>query len=105
MEMKIILNSGISADGFIIEIEDQFKENYSYGYNASYKETWADDNKPFVSDIIFELMKEYQIEPENVKVINGKNTFKEDKNSANLDDFINNYCKEAFAKYISINNK
>ena len=101
MIMEIILDSGISADGFTIKIENEYNHTYRYGYDASYSNAFANDSKPFVSEIIFELMKEYDISPDNVKVINGYNTFKEGKNEDNIEEFIDKYCKEAFSKYYS----
>lgn len=99
MIMQIILNSGISADGFTIKIEDAFNHTFRYGYDASYKACFANDNKPFVSDIIFELMKEYKISPDNVKVVRGTNVFNGHKDYRDVDEFIDNYCKEAYDKY------
>lgn len=101
MTMQIILESGISSDGFTIKIENEFNHSYRYGYDASYDVKFANDSKPFVSDIIFELMKEYDISPNNVKVINGRNTFKDGENTSNIDEFIEKYCEEAFNKYYS----
>ena len=99
--MQIILESGISADGFTIKIENEFNHTYRYGYDASYNPSFANDSKPFVSEIIFELMKKYDISPDSVKVINGYNTFKEGKNEDNIEEFTDKYCKEAFSKYYS----
>ena len=56
MIMEIILESGISSDGFKIKIENDFNHTYRYGYDASYDTKFANDSKPYVSDIIFELI-------------------------------------------------
>lgn len=99
MIMQISLNSEISADGFEIKIENEFTHEHAYGYDASYDARFANDNEPFVSDIIFELMEKYKISPDNVRVVNGINEFKGSKNNADIDEFINDYCKEAYSRY------
>lgn len=101
MIMEIILESSISADGFTIKIENEFNHTYRYGYDASYDIHFANDSKPFVSDIIFELMKEYEISPNDVKIINGYNTFKDGETTDSADEFREKYCEEAFNKYYS----
>lgn len=101
MIMEIILESGISSDGFKIKIENDFNHTYRYGYDASYDTKFANDSKPYVSDIIFELMKEYEISPSDVKIINGHNTFKGEENTDNIEEFREKYCEEAFNKYYS----
>lgn len=98
-KMTIVLDSGINADGFSIKIGDKFEQDYAYGYNASWDKSWANDRQPFVSDIILELMRKYNISPDNVEVINGYNTFKGSENTANIDKFIRDYCIDAFNQY------
>ena len=97
--MQISLNSEINADGFTIKIENEFIHKYTYGYDASYDVCFANENEPFASDIIFELMKKYKISPDNVKVVNGINEFTGQKNKADIDEFIDKYCKEAYIRY------
>ena len=46
-------------------------------------------------------MKEYEISPSDVKIINGHNTFKGEKNTDNIEEFREKYCEEAFNKYYS----
>lgn len=63
--------SGYSADGFDVEIYENdesngqtmiFTERYRYGYNASYDKSWANEQKPFTSDILVELVNKYNID-------------------------------------------
>ena len=98
--MIIQLHSGISASGFTIEIPKQFKERFDYGYNVSYDRKFADNKKPYVSDLIFNLMKQYKIEPEDVTVVTGNNTFKGTAVSTDrVADFENSYLTEVFERF------
>ena len=80
-KLVIEVKSGISADGFNCTIYDStdkvvYKREYSYGYNASYSKDWADTNTPYVADIINDLCAKYSINKNDIKIVAGKNTFK-----------------------------
>jgi len=98
--LDIYLNSSINADGFIVEIRDTenkviYKEKYSYGYNASYDKDFANNEKPFVTDIIKNICKQYDIPKENIAVSTGKNKFNgENVNDSKVNEFKTNYLKD-----------
>lgn len=102
MENKMIItvSSGLNADGFDImvvdnDLEKLFKNSYSYGYNASWKQSWADNDKPYVTDIIKDLCDRYSVPRENIEVTSGKNVFTgSDINDKAVDRFIKNYIDE-----------
>lgn len=102
-ELLIKLKSGISADGFTVEIPGKFKEDFAYGYNVSYSRKFATQDKPYISDLIISLMKEYGIKPENVNVLSGDNTFS--GNSISMDkvkEFEDKYFPEILQKYLQM---
>ena len=102
MENKMIITVGssLNADGFDIMIVDKdleklFKNSYHYGYNASWKQSWADNDKPYVTDIIKDLCDRYSVPRENIEVTSGKNVFTgSDINNKAVDRFIKNYIDE-----------
>lgn len=96
--------SGISADGFDVEIYEIdesntqnkiCRETYRYGYNASYDKSWANEEKPFTSDILIELVNKYNID----KITIGAGTYVFSGKSMTEDD-----CKDFVKKYIQPNN-
>ena len=96
----IKVGSSISSDGFSVEIPEKFENKYNYGFNASHDRRLAEKNKPYTSDIIYDLMVRYNIEPENVHVTAGKNVFKGSVVSdENVKDFSNKYLSEVFKKF------
>lgn len=96
-EIIITLKSGISADGFNIEIPGKFKKDFAYGYDISYDRKWASKEKPYVSDLIKSLMIEYDIDPEDVNVKVGENTFKGSNVSMDkVKEFEKDYLAEIF---------
>ncbi len=95
-QMFIKVMSGISADGFEIEIKEGlaslFAEQYRYGYNASFNRSWADEKKPFTTEIVAALMTEYGVARKDIIVSQGKNVFRGDLVDADrVTDFENNY--------------
>lgn len=117
-ELIITVKSGLSAGGFILEVPGKFKKDYAYGYDASLsreqaersakdveiakKNNWKSipSEKPYVSDIIVNVMKEFNIDPENVNVTAGENTFKGTSVSRDkVQEFIDDYLGEAFEIY------
>ena len=95
-QMIIEIISGISGDRLIISIisnnEIVFKEEYIYGYNASYSKEFKNSKAPYINDIITDLCDQYNISRQNIQVIPGKNTFKGTKISDNvINDFIKNH--------------
>lgn len=85
VKMNVTIISGLRAEGFDVQIfkdnEEIFSESYAYGYNASYNKNFADcakadfENaqkhhwtssyyrlKPYTSDILSELAKEYTVD-------------------------------------------
>lgn len=78
--MTITVSSGLNADGFEVKITDAdgnivFENSYSYGYNASYSKQWADSEKPYVSDIIYDLADQYHISRDRIEVVPGRFVF------------------------------
>lgn len=78
--MKIIKGSSFNADTVEILIIDEdskiiFRQKYFYGYNVSYNASWADEEKPFIDDVIETLKAEYNVK--FVKEVEGRNIFKE----------------------------
>lgn len=97
--------SGLNADGFDVEIYENndnepeptkvFRTSYRYGYNASYDKSWANEQKPFTSDILVELVNKYNID----KITIGAGTYVFSGESMTEDD-----CKDFVKKYIQPNN-
>lgn len=71
--MKIIVKSGIGADGFDVEISCGVKKSYAYGYNASWTKDCTDERKPYVADIIKDLKQKFNVD--EIEVVGGKNVF------------------------------
>lgn len=96
--MTIKLQRGINADGFIIYIKDfegneVFKQEYSYGYNASYDKRIASPKQPYVTDIIRGLISKYNVD--RIEVTKGKNVFKgTDVDNEYIIRFKKNYLSE-----------
>lgn len=117
-ELIITVKSGVNASGFKLEVPGKFRKDYAYGYDASYsreqaektakdveiakQNNWSNvpSEKPYVSDIIASVMKEFNIDPENVNVAAGENTFKGTSVSRDkVQEFIDDYLGEAFEIY------
>lgn len=98
-KMTITIGSSINSDGCTIVVTDEsdkvlFKEEYSYGYNASYNRKFAKyaqddyDNaikynwknkpslKPFIGDIVNELCTKFNINKNDIRYAKGTNLFK-----------------------------
>ena len=96
--------SGLNADGFDVEVYENddsntqnkiFTERYRYGYNASYKKDFAEEYKPFTTDILVELANKYNID----KITVGAGTYVFSGKPMTEDD-----CKDFVKKYIQPNN-
>ena len=76
--ITVIVTSGISSDGFILDVFDDSgklieRANFGYGYNASYRKDIATDKAPYARDIIPSYCERYQAE--SVEVKPGENVF------------------------------
>lgn len=65
--MCVISNSGVNADGFNVKIQDEtetkiFEGQYRYGYNVSYSKEFANNEKPFITDILVDLVNKNNVE-------------------------------------------
>ena len=103
VQIKTILyiktQSGFSADGFDLIVYDKNDNsdpikrtefNYRYGYDASYDKSWATEEKPFTTDILLDVVKQYDID----KIMVGAGTFVFSGKPMTQDDcnrFINSY--------------
>ena len=97
--------SGISGDGFTVAVTELvslnpnlskktiFTKKYAYGYDASYDKAFADDRKPYVSDIIMKLVEEYDVNA--IDVVAGDNTYQGTKVSEkDVTDFVHEYIED-----------
>lgn len=97
--MTIKLQRGIKADGFIISIKDTegnevFKQEYSYGVNASYDERMANAQAPYTTDILRDLVSTYNVN--RIEVTKGKNIFK----GTDVDDkYVTNFKKDYLSEF------
>lgn len=76
----IKVESSISADGFEVTVKGTDgnvieKEDFYYGYNASYDRGFASPRKPFVTDIINRYLSKYNLNKDNIIVTKGRNAF------------------------------
>ena len=79
MRMEITPHSGISADGFKVEIISSkevtvARKSYAYGYDASYSPT-SDEKRPYTTDIIAALMSDYKVKIDEITVRPGVYVF------------------------------
>ena len=94
-KLVVTVMSGLSADGFDVYIKDENddvleKDSYRYGYNASYKQDFASEKQPFVTDILSSLEKKYGCS--QIIVESGKNVFAGTKIAQDdVTDFIQKY--------------
>ena len=79
--MQIEVFSGGNSDGFSITITEDgtvvFEEEYRYGRDASWNKKSATDKAPYVADIINRLCSDYDVDRTNIKVVPGRNVFKQ----------------------------
>ena len=87
-KMTITIGSGVNADGCKIVITDEaggilFKEDYHYGYNASYNRKFASfyPDQPFIGDIVNELCTKFNINKDDITYEKGTNLFRGTKTS------------------------
>lgn len=95
MTLNIILKNGISADGFdtVIENGDEtiHKESWSYGYNCSYNKAFANSRKPYVTDVLQNLIDQYNVD--DVSIRSGMNLFANHAmSSEKANEFEAKYC-------------
>lgn len=106
-KLTVTAYSRLSVDGFEVSVIDEdkgllFNESYDYGYTASHSRDLAqsahDDHvkfghsdKPYVSDILQDLIQEYQVNAISVEA--GWNTFAGENVSAQfVEDFKTKFC-------------
>lgn len=79
-KMKITIFSAISTDGFEIDITQGpdiiFHDCYHYGYSVTHIRELSKPNTPYVTELLTGLCSRFNVAPENIKVIAGKNEFK-----------------------------
>lgn len=111
--MCVIPQSHANVDGFDVRIQDEnenkiFEHQYVYGYDASHSKEWAEkahkdvensikynwqnkySEKPFVTDILVELVNKNNVE--KIMVTAGKYIFSgKPMTDADVDTFIKDY--------------
>lgn len=97
MKLNIIVKSGVNADGFetVILNDDNVvnRQSYAYGYDCSYDRTFANGQKPYVTDVLQGLVDQYQVD--EVSVAAGQNKFADkDMSFRRVQDFKARYCKD-----------
>lgn len=99
--IEVEVKSGINGDGFKVIVKDTDgsiieQDDFSYGYNASYNKSWADKDKPFVTDIINNYLSKYNLNKDDLILTKGKNTFKDtDVSDETITRFKTNYLSES----------
>ena len=113
--MCVIPQSHANVDGFNVRIQDEdenkiFEHQYAYGYDASHSREWAEkahkdhensikykwenkyDEKPFVTDILVELVNKHNVE--KIIVTAGKYVFSgKPMTDGDVDQFIKDYIE------------
>lgn len=95
MKLNVIVGSGISADGFDTVIQDGDdiiqKDSWSYGYNCSYDRAFAENRKPYVTDVLQDLIDRHHVDEFDVSA--GMNRF-QDKAvpTERAEEFRSRYC-------------
>lgn len=97
MKLNIIVKSGVNADGFetVIKNGDNIvsRQSYAYGYDCSYDRMFANDQKPYVTDVLQGLVDQYQVD--EVSVTAGQNKFADkDMPLRRIQDFKERYCED-----------
>lgn len=92
--MTVVVEAGLSADGFSVTVfSDGVQEEskyYRYGYNASWDKAAATKDKPFVRDVISSYRDKYQ--PWEIEILPGENTFTGlPVDLATVERFVRNY--------------
>lgn len=77
--MSITFIDGINGDMVIICVMDKFnneifKEKYVYGFNASYNQKFVVKDKPFIRNIIKDIILDFDVSKSNIKFY-GENIF------------------------------
>lgn len=94
--INVRLRSGISSDGFEVSVTDGDETSewtrYDYGYNCSYDRALARDDKPYVGNILQDLVNEHHAGSINITA--GKNVFKDkDVEQDRIETFRHDYCE------------
>lgn len=95
MTLNIILKDGLRADGFDTVIEDGdktiHKESWSYGYNCSHTIAFSQSSKPYVADVLQNLIDQYHVD--SLLVTTGRNVFAARAiSSEKANEFESKYC-------------
>lgn len=93
--LNVILKTGIRADGFDTVIEDGaktiHKESWSYGYNCSHTIAFSNRQKPYVADVLQNLIDQYHVD--RLSVTTGRNVFADRAiSSEKANEFEAKYC-------------
>lgn len=96
MKLDIKVSTGLNADGFDAVVRDGdnvvHQESYRYGHNCSYAPDFANEDKPYVTDVLQGLIDRYQVDELSVGA--GRNTFAEKGVSeAKVEEFKAKYCQ------------
>lgn len=96
MKLDVKVSTGLNADGFDAVVRDGdnvvYQESYRYGYNCSYASDFANEDKPYVTDVLQELIDRYQVDKLSVGA--GRNTFAEKGVSeVKVEEFKAKYCQ------------
>jgi len=80
-KMMVIKGSSINADTIEIRVENGsevlFNKKYFYGYDVSWKESFATKEKPFDVHLTRDIAKEFDIEIKDIEYAEGTHLFKE----------------------------
>lgn len=97
--MKILVKptSNICGDGFDITalINDIviFENHYHYGYNVSYSKRFADEQCPYVTDILKDICRRENLKLTDIEVVDGYNSF--NGKIISKEKFYEKYLKES----------
>ena len=97
MKLSVILKSGINSNGFRTVVMDDAEaviaeNDWSYGYNCSWSKKFASEERPHVSDVLQNLIDQYQVD--TFEVESGKNVFAgNDVSSDRVEEFKKDYCR------------
>jgi hypothetical protein len=104
--IEVEVKSGINGDGFKVIVKDTDgsiieQDDFHYGYNASYNKSWADKDKPFVTDIINSYLSKYNLSKDDLVLTKGKNTFKDtDVSDETITRFKTDYLSEGLTEEV-----
>lgn len=96
MKLSVILKSGINSDGFCTMVMNDAEEviaadDWSYGFNCSWSKKSASEKEPYVSDVLQNLIDQYQVD--TFEVQSGKNVYTgRNVSSDRMEEFKKDYC-------------